>query len=82
LKYLEYYIEESKIANKRENTSVLMEFVKKEIETIDDAKLSPANKLKKKYMIRVANICSRMRIVDSQNLKQVFERFKHRQVKF
>jgi hypothetical protein len=59
-----------------------MEYLKAEIEKIGEDKLSPANRLKKKYMIRIANICSKMNIVDSQNLKAVFDRFKHSQVKF
>jgi hypothetical protein len=59
-----------------------MEFIKSEIEGISEEKLSPANRLKKKYMVRIADICSKLKIVDSQNLKQVFDKFKHRQVKF
>jgi hypothetical protein len=59
-----------------------MNYIKSEVEGIDEENLSPANRLKKKYMLRVANICSRMNIIDSQNLKQVFDRFKHKQVKF
>ena len=82
IKYLEYSVEENYAKYKSRNTSIVMEFIKKELENIDTEKLSPANRLKKKHLIRVADLCSNLRVVDSQNLKQVFDLYKHEPVKF
>ncbi len=82
VKFLEYSVEENYTKYKIRNTSLVMEFIKKEIENIDESKLSPANKLKKKHLIRIAELCANYRLVDSQNLKQVFDMFKHQPVKF
>lgn len=59
-----------------------MDYLKKELENIDSDKLSPANKLKKKHLIRLADICGKVRIADSHNLKLVYDIFKHPPVKF
>jgi hypothetical protein len=59
-----------------------MEYIKNELSNINDDELSPANRLKKKHLIRVADICGRMRVTDSQNLKEVFDMFKHPTIKF
>lgn len=59
-----------------------MEFLKKELENIDEETLNPTNKLKKKHLLRLTTIISNLRVTDSQNLKQVFDLFKHEPVDF
>jgi len=82
IRFLEYSVQESNLIYKSASTSLIMEFIKEELKKISDDKLSPSNRLKKKHLIRVADICGRMRIPDSQNLKAVFDMFKHPAVKF
>jgi hypothetical protein len=82
IRFLEYSIKESNLAHKSASTSIIMEFIKDELKKIDDESLNPSNKLKKKHLIRVADICGRLRVQDSQNLKNVLEMFKHPTVKF
>ena len=82
IKFLEYSIEESNLTFKSSTSSLIMEFIKSELENINDGDLGPTNRLKKKHLIRLADVCGRMRILDSQNLKQVFDIFRHPDVKF
>ncbi len=82
IRFLEYTVQEANIVYKSASTSLIMEFIKQELKKIEDEKLSPSNRLKKKHLIRVADICGRMRVPDSQNLKGVFDMFKHPAVKF
>ena len=82
IKYLEYSVEEAKIINKSHNTSIIMEFIKYEIERIDNDFLNPSDRLKKKHLVRLANLCANTRIVDSQNLKQIFDMFKSKPITF
>ena len=44
---------------------------KEELEKIDDESLSPKNRLKKKHLIRLSVLLARMRVSDSQNLKEM-----------
>jgi hypothetical protein len=82
IRFLEYSVQESNLIHKSSSTSLIMEFFKEELKKINDDTLNPSNKLKKKHLIRVADVCGRMRVPDSQNLKQVFDMFKHPSVKF
>jgi hypothetical protein len=59
-----------------------MEYLKTELETVDDEKLSALNKIKKKHMIRLAEICSQMRIKDSHNLNEIFKMYKPEKISF
>jgi hypothetical protein len=59
-----------------------MEFLKEELGNIKDEELSPSNRLKKKQLMRLAEICGKMRITDSQNLKHVFDMYRHSPIKF
>jgi hypothetical protein len=59
-----------------------MEFLKDELIKLKEEELSPSNRLKRKHLIRLAEICGNLRITDSQNLKSVFDMFKHPNVKF
>lgn len=59
-----------------------MESLKREIEKINDDNLSPTNKLKKKQLYKIADICSKIRIADSQNLLEIFDTFKNPTIKF
>lgn len=59
-----------------------MEFLKQELESIEDEKLSALNKIKKKHLIRLANICSQMRIKDSHNLNEIFKMYKPERISF
>jgi hypothetical protein len=59
-----------------------MEYIKEELLKIKEESLSPTNKLKKKHLIRLSDILARMRVTDSQNLKEVLDIFKHPMVKF
>ena len=60
----------------------MMDLLIKELENIDEDVLSPEKKIKKKHLIKLANICGKIRIIDSQNLKQVFDMYKQPTVKF
>lgn len=59
-----------------------MEYLKEELSSIDDDKLSALNKIKKKHLIRLANICSNTRIKDSHNLNEIFKMYKPEKVSF
>ena len=79
---MEFSIQESNLIYKSGSSSLIMEFIKQELKNINDEELSTANRLKKKNLIRVADIVGKMRIVDSQNLKQVFDLNKNPTIKF
>jgi len=59
-----------------------MEYLKNELTNINEEELSPLNRIKRKHLIRLAEICGKMRITDSQNLKSVFDKFKQPSIKF
>ncbi len=82
VKYLEYTVEESKLIHKTQTSSVIMEYIKSDLNSIEESQLSPANRLKRKHLIRVIDVCAKMRITDSMNLKQVYDLFKSPNVKF
>lgn len=79
---MEYSVKESNIVHKSSSSSVIMEYIKEELEKIQDEELSPANRLKKKHLIKVSDVIGKMRVTDSQNLKRVFEVNKHPSIKF
>ena len=59
-----------------------MEYLKNELRNLNEEELSPLNRIKRKHLIRMAEICGKMRITDSQNLKSVFDKFKQPSIKF
>jgi hypothetical protein len=59
-----------------------MEFIKDQLEEIDDSLLSPTNLLKKKHLVRIATVCAKFPIVDSQNLKQIYDLYKAEPIDF
>ena len=59
-----------------------MEYLKNELSNLNEEELSPLNRIKRKHLIRMAEICGKMRITDSQNLKSVFDKFKQPSIKF
>jgi len=59
-----------------------MEFLKKELEAVEDDKISSLNRIKKKHLIRIADICSQMRIKDSHNLCEIFQMYKVEKISF
>lgn len=59
-----------------------MEYLKNELSNLNEEELSPLNRIKRKHLIRLAEICGKMRITDSQNLKSVFDKFKQPSIKF
>jgi len=59
-----------------------MDFLKQELNNLSDESLTPANRLKKKHLVRLAEICGSLKITDSQNLKSVYDMFKHSNIKF
>ncbi len=82
IRFLEYSVEEANIVHKSSSTSLIMEYIKEELKKIDEENLSPSNRLKRKHLIRVADVLARTRVLDSQNLKKVLDLFKHACVKF
>ena len=82
VKFLEYSIEESTYIYRAFTTSIIMEHLKDELKKIDDINLSPSNILKKKHLIRLADMLAKLRVPDSKNLKIVYDIFKHPTVKF
>lgn len=82
IKFLEYSVKESKVKYNSSPVSVVMEYLKKDIDSIDEDKLSPVNRIKKRHLVRVAGICGNMRIVDSQNLKMIYDMYKQPAIKF
>ena len=79
---MEYSVKESNTVHRSSSSSVIMEFLKEELKRIDDSQLSPGNKIKKKCLMRLADVVGKMRITDSQNLKQVFNLYKNPNIKF
>jgi hypothetical protein len=71
-----------KIIYQRESTSLVMEFLKKELDAIEDDQLSALNRIKKKHLIRLADICSQMKIKDSHNLNEIFKMYKPEKISF
>jgi hypothetical protein len=59
-----------------------MEFLKKELDAIEDDQLSALNRIKKKHLIRLADICSLMRLKDSHNLNEIFKMYKPEKISF
>ncbi len=59
-----------------------MEFLKKELDAIEDDQLSALNRIKKKHLIRLAEICSQMKIKDSHNLNEIFKIYKPEKISF
>jgi hypothetical protein len=82
VKYLEFSVEESNLLYNSNNSSIVMEYLKNELSNLNEEELSPLNRIKRKHLIRMAEICGKMRITDSQNLKSVFDKFKQPSIKF
>lgn len=73
---------ESHIIYEKESTSIVMEFLKEELNSIEDNELSTINRIKKKHLIRLADICSKTKIKDSQNLQEIFKMYKQEKISF
>ncbi len=82
IKFLECSVEESRTLHKSSSTSIIMEYIKEELQKINDESLSPTNKLKRRHLIKLADILARTRVPDTLNLKEVLDIFKHPMVKF
>ena len=59
-----------------------MEFLINELNAIEDEKLGALNKIKKKHLVRLADICSKTRIKDSHNLNEIFKMYKPEKISF
>lgn len=82
VKFFEITNKESKIIYKKDSTSLVMEYLVKELQEIDEEQLSSINKIKKKHLIRLAEICSNTRIKDSHNLNEIFKMYKPEKISF
>ncbi len=82
IKFFEIANQEVKIIYQKESTSLVMEFLKKELDAIEDDQLSALNRIKKKHLIRLTDICSQMKIKDSHNLNEIFKMYKPEKISF
>ena len=82
MKFFEILNKESQIIYQKESTSIVMEFLIDELNSIEDEQLSTINRIKKKHLIRLADICSKTKIKDSQNLHEIFKMYKQEKISF
>ena len=56
--------------------------MKTELENINEEALSPEERYKKKYLIKLANYIAHLPIKDAQNLKKIYDLYSNEPVKF
>jgi hypothetical protein len=59
-----------------------MNFYLKELNEIDDDKLGPEIAVKKKNLTRLCKLASHYKITDAQNLKKIFDLYRHERILF
>ena len=72
------FIDESK----KDQISIIINFYIKELKEIDERELSHDYRLKKNILIRLLKAASHYKITDAQNLKKVFDLYKHEKIAF
>ena len=63
-------------------TSLIMDFIQSELESIDDSSLDKEMKKRRKYLIGLCNLSKSYHITDAQNLKSVFDFFRNSKIEF
>jgi hypothetical protein len=59
-----------------------MNYYLKELNDIDDSNLGPELAVKKKTLSRLCKLASNYKITDAQNLKKIFDLYRHERILF
>ena len=64
------------------STSIIMEHIIGVLKEINDSSLTSENITKKNHLINLCEKAKNVKVVDSRNLKTVFDLFRHPRIKF